>query len=82
MSISHAPPDSHGPDISGISEFADPKSTDAESADIKSAEHALPELEPIVPASTRRTRVPAGCAAPPAPYCCSPCGKSSAVRAC
>ncbi|MEV0558256.1 MULTISPECIES: ABC transporter permease [unclassified Streptomyces] len=58
MSISHAPPDSHGPDISGISEFADPKSTDAESADIKSAEHALPELEPIVPASTRRTRVP------------------------
>ncbi|QQM45265.1 ABC transporter permease [Streptomyces liliifuscus] len=53
MSISHAPPDSHGPDISGISELASP-----ESSDTKSTDHALPELEPIVPASTRRTRVP------------------------
>jgi len=53
MSISHAPPDSHGPDISGISGFADPKSSDTTSTD-----HAPPELEPIVPASTRRTRVP------------------------
>lgn len=53
MSISHAPPDSHGPDISGISEFADPKSSETASTN-----HALPELEPIVPASTRRTRVP------------------------
>ncbi|MFF5003946.1 ABC transporter permease [Streptomyces phaeochromogenes] len=53
MSISHAPPDSHGPGISGISEFADPKSSETASTD-----HALPELEPIVPASARRTRVP------------------------
>jgi len=42
MSISHAPPQSHEPDISGISK---PKSTP-------------PELEPLVPASARRTRVP------------------------
>ncbi|MFC8660896.1 ABC transporter permease [Streptomyces sp. NPDC057199] len=53
MSISHAPPDSHGPDISGISELTAP-----ESSDTKSTDHALPELEPIVPASTRHTRVP------------------------
>jgi len=53
MSISHAPPDSHGPDISGISGFADPNSSDT-----TSTEHAPPKLEPIVPASTRRTRVP------------------------
>ncbi|WP_405546519.1 ABC transporter permease [Streptomyces phaeochromogenes] len=63
MSISHAPPDSHGPGISGISEFTDPKSSDPKSSDPKSSEtastdHALPELEPIVPASTRRTSVP------------------------
>ncbi|MEU9892567.1 ABC transporter permease [Streptomyces phaeochromogenes] len=58
MSISHAPPDSHGHDISGISEFADPKSSSPKSSDTTSTDHALPELEPIVPASTRRTRVP------------------------
>ncbi|MEU9787918.1 ABC transporter permease [Streptomyces phaeochromogenes] len=58
MSISHAPPDSHGPGISGISEFADPKSSDPKSRETPSTGHALPELEPIVPASTRRTRVP------------------------
>ncbi|MEU5340732.1 ABC transporter permease [Streptomyces sp. NPDC020766] len=58
MSISHAPPDSHGPDISGISEFTEPTSTNSESTDSKSVDHALPELEPIVPASARRTRVP------------------------
>ncbi|MFI1484008.1 ABC transporter permease [Streptomyces sp. NPDC020747] len=58
MSISHAPPDSHGPDISGISEFTEPTSTNSESTDSKSIDHALPELEPIVPASARRTRVP------------------------
>lgn len=58
MSISHAPPDSHGPDTSGISEFADPKSSAPKSSDTTSAGHALPELEPIVPASARRTRVP------------------------
>ncbi|MGW2284796.1 ABC transporter permease [Streptomyces phaeochromogenes] len=58
MSISHAPPDSHGPGISGISEFADPKSSDPESRETASTDHALPELEPIAPASTRRTRVP------------------------
>ncbi|MEU9954351.1 ABC transporter permease [Streptomyces sp. NPDC050982] len=54
MSISHAPPDSHGPDIPGIPELAA-----SESSDTKSTDHdALPELEPLVPASTRRTRVP------------------------
>ncbi|MGA6225909.1 ABC transporter permease [Streptomyces umbrinus] len=58
MSISHAPPDSHGPDIPGISELADPKSSDLKSSDTTSTDHALPELEPIVPASTRHTRVP------------------------
>ncbi|MEU8860207.1 ABC transporter permease [Streptomyces umbrinus] len=68
MSISHAPPDSHGPDIPGISELADPKSSDPKSSDPRSSDlkssdatstdHAPPELEPIVPASTRRTRVP------------------------
>ncbi|WP_326731258.1 ABC transporter permease [Streptomyces phaeochromogenes] len=58
MSISHAPPDSHGPGISGISEFADLKSSDPKSSETASTDHALPELEPIVPASTRRTRVP------------------------
>ncbi|MGW7041321.1 ABC transporter permease [Streptomyces avermitilis] len=42
MSISHAPPGSPKTDISAISED----------------EQAVPELEPIVPASTRRTRVP------------------------
>ncbi|NGO06449.1 ABC transporter permease [Streptomyces sp. HC44] len=42
MSISHAPPDSHGSDISGISK----------------SENALPELEPLVPTSARSTRVP------------------------
>lgn len=62
MSISHAPPDSHGPGISGISEFTDSKSSDPKSSETASTDHALPELEPIVPASTRRTRVPAGCA--------------------
>ncbi|WP_369244824.1 ABC transporter permease [Streptomyces sp. R41] len=45
MSISHAPPGSSQPDISDISKTG-------------AQEHAPPELEPIVPASTRRTRVP------------------------
>ncbi|MFF1701145.1 ABC transporter permease [Streptomyces sp. NPDC058252] len=45
MSISHAPPGSSGPDISDISKTS-------------TQDSAPPELEPIVPASTRRTRVP------------------------
>ncbi|MEU8977144.1 ABC transporter permease [Streptomyces sp. NPDC058246] len=45
MSISHAPPGSSGPDISDISRTS-------------TQDSAPPELEPIVPASTRRTRVP------------------------
>jgi sulfonate transport system permease protein len=45
MSISHAPPGSSEPDISDTSETGAPQ-------------QASPELEPIVPASTRRTRVP------------------------
>ena len=48
MSISHAPPDSRKPDISGISE----------PSGVKTAERSPPELEPIVPTSARRTRVP------------------------
>jgi sulfonate transport system permease protein len=45
MSISHAPPSSPEPEISDKSKAGAP-------------EQASPELEPIVPASTRRTRVP------------------------
>jgi sulfonate transport system permease protein len=45
MSISHAPPSSPEPEISDKSNVGAP-------------EQASPELEPIVPASTRRTRVP------------------------
>ncbi|GAA3888872.1 hypothetical protein GCM10023084_46790 [Streptomyces lacrimifluminis] len=52
MSISHAPPGSIKPDISGKS---GPGASEVASRD---AERALPELEPIVPSSTRRTRVP------------------------
>ncbi|MFD4550002.1 ABC transporter permease [Streptomyces sp. NPDC058466] len=45
MSISHAPPGPSGPDISDISRTS-------------TQDSAPPELVPIVPASTRRTRVP------------------------
>ncbi|MER5903766.1 ABC transporter permease [Streptomyces mirabilis] len=45
MSISHAPPSPSEPDISGISQSG-------------AAQSAPPELVPIVPLSTRRTRVP------------------------
>ncbi|MBW8737937.1 MAG: ABC transporter permease [Streptomyces turgidiscabies] len=45
MSISHAPPSSSKPDISAISASDD-------------SPRAAPDLEPIVPSSTRRTRVP------------------------
>lgn len=45
MSISHAPPSSSEPDISGMSKSGAAQSTP-------------PELVPIVPLSTRRTRVP------------------------
>ncbi|MGP4051329.1 ABC transporter permease [Streptomyces sp. 2A115] len=48
MSISHAPPDSHESDISGMST----------SRHVGHPDHAQPDLEPIVPTSTRRTRVP------------------------
>ncbi|GGZ11766.1 ABC transporter permease [Streptomyces olivaceoviridis] len=50
MSISHAPPDSPGPDISGTSNSEAP-APDA-------AGPASPALQPVVPASARRTRVP------------------------
>ncbi|MFG2361942.1 ABC transporter permease [Streptomyces mirabilis] len=45
MSISHAPPSPSEPDISGISQSG-------------AAQSAPPELVPIAPLSTRRTRVP------------------------
>ncbi|MFF3577377.1 ABC transporter permease [Streptomyces mirabilis] len=45
MSISHAPPSPSEPDISGMSKSG-------------AAQSAPPELVPIVPLSTRRTRVP------------------------
>ncbi|WP_405764892.1 ABC transporter permease [Streptomyces sp. NBC_01538] len=45
MSISHAPPSSSKPDISVTSASGDSRRT-------------TPDLEPIVPSSTRRTRVP------------------------
>jgi len=45
MSISHAPPGTSDPDISDMPKSGAP-------------EQAPPELEPIVPTSTRRTRVP------------------------
>ncbi|WP_105969450.1 ABC transporter permease [Streptomyces geranii] len=52
MSISHAPPGSSEPDISAKS---GPVTSDSATGD---AERAAPDLEPIVPSSTRRTRVP------------------------
>ncbi|MFF7052847.1 ABC transporter permease [Streptomyces griseorubiginosus] len=56
MSISHAPPDSQEPDISGISQRIHSPG-DAVGSD--AAPDATPVgLEPIVPASSRRTRVP------------------------
>ena len=53
MSISHAPPGSSKPDISA--ESGPGPSSEAASGE---AERAVPDLEPIVPSSTRRTRVP------------------------
>ncbi|MFE9810619.1 ABC transporter permease [Streptomyces sp. NPDC005227] len=55
MSISHAPPGSSGPDMSPVSKdgLSDQATTTPDHA-----VHAAPELQPIVPASTRRTRVP------------------------
>ncbi|WP_327693152.1 ABC transporter permease [Streptomyces sp. NBC_00459] len=52
MSISHAPPGSSEPDISVKS------SSGTSEAAAGDAERTLPDLEPIVPSSTRRTRVP------------------------
>ncbi|WP_427918265.1 ABC transporter permease [Streptomyces sp. cg40] len=51
MSISHAPPDSSGPDISRIS-------TSTTGPDTRSDDHAPLDLVPLVPTSSRRTRVP------------------------
>ncbi|MFJ8992139.1 ABC transporter permease [Streptomyces sp. NPDC102279] len=58
MSISHAPPGSSGPDMSPVSKdgLSDQATTTPDHA--VHAVHAAPELQPIVPASTRRTRVP------------------------
>ncbi|MFE6175041.1 ABC transporter permease [Streptomyces sp. NPDC056464] len=47
MSISHAPPDSSATDISDIS-----------GADVAATTHSPPDLVPLVPASSRRTRIP------------------------
>ncbi|MGW6909856.1 ABC transporter permease [Streptomyces sp. NPDC054940] len=54
MSISHAPPDSSEPDISDISGDTVAKAATATSA----ATPSPPDLEPLVPTSSRRTRVP------------------------
>jgi len=53
MSISHAPPGSPAPDIPGKS----PRDV-AEPTALASAPAPAPDLEPIVPTSSRRTRVP------------------------
>ncbi|MFD5596533.1 ABC transporter permease [Streptomyces griseorubiginosus] len=60
MSISHAPPESQEPDISGISQQANsPGDAVGSDATPDSTPDATPTgLEPIVPASSRRTRVP------------------------
>ncbi|MFJ2006125.1 ABC transporter permease [Streptomyces chartreusis] len=50
MSISHAPPDASRPDISDI--------TDGRLVKVGTDAPAPPELEPLVPTSARRTRVP------------------------
>ncbi|MGW1752062.1 ABC transporter permease [Streptomyces sp. NPDC002092] len=50
MSISHAPPGSSEPDISPISA--------SKGADVDSLDSASLELTPIVPVSSRRTRIP------------------------
>ncbi|KMS83693.1 ABC transporter permease [Streptomyces flaveolus] len=50
MSISHAPPNSPGPDISGTST--------SQAAATEASGPASPALQPVVPASTRRARVP------------------------
>ncbi|MFD6920813.1 ABC transporter permease [Streptomyces sp. NPDC059944] len=55
MSISHAPPGPSGPDLSPLPKGGLPDQAPAPS---DHAVLAAPELEPIVPASTRRTRVP------------------------
>lgn len=61
MSISHAPPDSPKPDISDmdVSDGAVVKATATTVTSIATATTpSPPDLEPIVPASSRRTRVP------------------------
>jgi sulfonate transport system permease protein len=50
MSISHAPPDSLEPDISGMSQSKDARGNSVPEDSI--------DLEPILPASSRRTRIP------------------------
>ncbi|TCR19461.1 ABC transporter permease [Streptomyces sp. BK205] len=60
MSISHAPPDSQEPDISDISQqMNSPGDAVGSDATPDDTSDATPTgLEPIVPASSRRTRVP------------------------
>ena len=60
MSISHAPPDSQEPDISDISQQVNsPGDAVGSDATPDDTSDATPTgLEPIVPASSRRTRVP------------------------
>ncbi|MEU5998912.1 ABC transporter permease [Streptomyces sp. NPDC047197] len=57
MSISHAPPDSVS-DISGISKSDDPAQDVGNADGAQGARSAQPDLVPIVPSSTRRTRIP------------------------
>ncbi|WP_405813799.1 ABC transporter permease [Streptomyces sp. NBC_01390] len=60
MSISHAPPGSPKPDISteSGSATAEPDRSHTDSGVDSDTGRTLPDLEPIVPSSTRRTRVP------------------------
>lgn len=62
MSISHAPPDSSPPDITDTSAFAEDDSDAAPSrggaAGSPAASVPAPDVEPIRPSSSRRTRVP------------------------
>ncbi|MEW2155648.1 ABC transporter permease [Streptomyces sp. NPDC007189] len=60
MSISHAPPSSPEPDISGISkpDGTGSERSDGASAGPKALDTQSLDLQPVVPASTRRLRVP------------------------
>ncbi|MEU6573475.1 ABC transporter permease [Streptomyces sp. NPDC046805] len=58
MSISHAPPSSSEPDISGMSSSTSAPASTSGVVAADAAEQASPDLQPLVPASSRRTRVP------------------------